>query len=328
MTWHDQHVLVTGAGGFIGSHVVEALVERGARVTAFLHYRRESAYGALTDVPSATLDQVRIVYGDVRDPDAVQEACTDQEVLFHLAASTSVAYSFAQPREVFETNVVGTYNILAAARRTRPSRLVVVSSSEVYGTAQHVPISEDHPLVGQSPYAASKIAAEKLSESFHRAYGLPVVLVRPFNSFGPRQTTRAVIPSLITQAQAGGPVRLGNLRPRRDFTFVADTANGIITAAEPEGAVGNVFNLGSGVAVAIADLVTEVEVIVGRPLEIQHDEARERPPASEVMRLVADSTRAHRVLAWHAKTPLRDGLVLTARWLEDHPLTPGRADPL
>lgn len=327
MTWHGRRVLVTGAGGFIGSHVVEALAEQGADVTAFLHYRREAPLGALVHLSADVMEHVRPVYADVRDPEAVLTACEDQDVVFHLAASISVAYSLVHPRDVVETNVIGTYNILAAARRCRPSRLVVASSSEVYGTAQHVPIGEDHPLVGQSPYAASKIAAEKLSQSFHRAYGVPVVVVRPFNTYGPRQSTRAVIPSLLSQALAGGPVRLGDIRPRRDFVYVEDTARGIVAAAASEGAVGNVVNLGTGTDVAIADLIPMVEGILGRRLDIEHDKGRDRPPNSEVMRLLADSGRARAVLGWQAHTSLQEGLRHTARWLAQHPISVSPLDP-
>lgn len=327
MTWHGRRVLLTGAGGFIGSHVAEVLAGHGAEVTAFLHYRRHDPLGALSHLPDETIKHVRPFYGDVRDPEAVLAACKDQQVVLHLAASISVAYSFIHPRDVFETNVNGTYNVLAAARLSHPWRVVVVSSSEVYGTAQHVPIGEDHPLVGQSPYAASKIAAEKLAESFHRSYGVPVVLVRPFNTYGPRQSTRAVIPSLLSQAMGGGPVHLGDIRPRRDFVYVGDTAAGIAAAAAAEGAVGNVFNLGTGADVAIGDLVPLVEEILGRKLDIRHDKGRDRPPASEVMRLVADSERARTIVGWQARTSLRDGLEHTIRWLERHPMSVSPLDP-
>ncbi len=319
MNLTGARALVTGAGGFIGSHVVELLVRRGAAVTAFMHYRGTPTTGAMAYLEPSVLAAVRLVQGDIRDAEAVDEAVAGQDAVLHLAASISVPYSFVRPRDVLDTNTVGTYNVLAAARRCRPGRVVVVSSSEVYGTAQYVPIDEGHPLVGQSPYAASKIAAEKLAESFHRAFGVAAVVARPFNAYGPRQTTRAVIPVVLAQAIAGRPVRLGSLSPRRDFTYVTDTAAGLVAAAEADAAVGSVFNLGSGQDISIGELVDLVGEVLGRPVAIEHEAERERPPASEVMQLKADASRARAILGWRATVPLREGLRRTAEWLAHHP---------
>jgi len=316
--WIDQKVLITGAGGFIGSHLTEALVQRGAKVRAFVHYNSRGDAGLLKLVPRERLDQVEIIAGDVRDPSAIREAVKDCDTVFHLGALISIPYSYVHPVEVAETNIIGTLNILTACKELGVSRLVHTSTSEVYGTARRVPIDEDHPLQGQSPYSASKIGADKLAESFYCAYGLPVVTVRPFNTFGPRQSARAVIPTIITQALAAETIHLGNLNTTRDFTYVLDTVAGFIAAAEAAGVEGQVFNLGTGVEIKIGDLAKKVIQIVGRKVEIETDSHRLRPQQSEVMQLLSDNSKARAEIGWSPKFTLDQGLETTVIWIRDH----------
>ncbi|OGO21148.1 MAG: NAD-dependent dehydratase, partial [Chloroflexi bacterium RBG_16_48_8] len=289
MGLEGQSVLVTGAGGFIGSHLVERLVGEGAQVRAFVHYNSRNDPGLLTYLPKDIQDQAKILAGDLRDSHAVREAVQDVSIVFHLGALISIPYSYRHPYEVAETNLMGTMNVLQACREWGIARLVYTSSSEVYGTALHVPINEDHPLQGQSPYSASKIGADKLAESFFCAYELPVVTVRPFNTYGPRQSDRAVVPTIITQALTKEVILLGNLDARRDLTFVSDTVDGFIKAATTHGIEGEVFNLGTGSEVTIRDLAKKVIAQVGHEMEIEIDPLRLRPDRSEVQRLMADS---------------------------------------
>lgn len=313
MDWSGVKVLVTGAGGFIGSHLVEELLVRGARVTAFIRYTSRTSVGFLTSLT----DEVQIVAGDLTELESVHRAMSDQEYVFHLGALIGVPYSFVHPREVVQVNTIGTLNILTAAREIEPRRVLLTSTSEVYGTARHVPIDEDHPLQAQSPYAASKIAADKLGESFHRSYDLPVTILRPFNAFGPRQSLRAVIPTIIAQALRGGPVKLGATSPRRDFTFVRDTARGMIRGAEVDEAIGEVVNLGTGHEISIGDLAAKILAVIGREAEIQSDEQRFRPPGSEVNRLCAANAKAARLLSWRPQYSLEEGLRETVTWMTE-----------
>ena len=294
--WQDKRVLVTGAGGFIASHLVETLVERGAGVRAFVRYNSRNDPGLLSLIPPDIFQQTEIIAGDLRDLPAVQSAVQDVDLVFHLGAITPIQYSYVHPAEVVETNMIGTMNVLLACRDEGVQCLVHTSTSEVYGTALRVPIDEDHPLRGQSPYSASKIGADMLAESFYRSYDLPVVTVRPFNIYGPRQSARAVIPTIITQVLTQSKVNLGNLDTWRDLTYVSDTVSGFLKTAEVPDIEGETFNLGSGREIRIGDLAQEVISIVGKPVKIVVDSNRLRPEKSEVQRLLSDNTRAKKVL--------------------------------
>jgi dTDP-glucose 4,6-dehydratase len=316
--WHDTQVLVTGAGGFIGSHLVENLVSKGTRVRAFVHYNSRGDAGLLRLVPRDVLDQVEIISGDICDPQAVQSAVKGCEVVFHLGALISIPYSYIHPTEVAQTNLMGTLNVLNACREHATERLVHTSTSEVYGTALQVPISESHPLQGQSPYSASKIGADKLAESYYCAFGLPVVTVRPFNTFGPRQSARAVIPTIITQALVRDAIHLGNLETRRDFTYVLDTVSGFLCAAEAEGVEGEVLNLGTGTEIKVGDLAEKIIRLVGRRVEVVCDEERLRPEQSEVQRLLSDNSKARQKINWQPEYTLEKGLEQTIQWVREH----------
>lgn len=319
MSWTGKPVLVTGAGGFIGSHLVEALVEAGAAVTAFVHYRSSGAPGLLSMAPLPVRRAIRLVAGDLRDPDAVSRAAAGQQVIFHLGALIAIPYSYQHPVDVVHTNVTGTLNALLAARHAGVERFVHTSTSEVYGTARQVPITEDHPLSPQSPYAASKVGADALVTAFHRSYDLPTVTVRPFNTYGPRQSGRAVIPSIAAQALHADEVRLGALTPTRDFTFVTDTVAGFLALATSDGAVGRTVNLGSGREITIGDLAGRIVEATGRDLPIVSTEERLRPAASEVERLLADATLARALTRWEPRVSLRDGLGQVIAFLRTHP---------
>jgi dTDP-glucose 4,6-dehydratase len=311
-----RRVLVTGAGGFIGSHLVAALVERGASVRGLVRYTSRGDRGALTWLDDSVGEEVEVVFGDVRDPESVAAATQGIEVVLHLAAQIAIPYSYVNPRDFFETNVLGTLNVARAALDHGVSRVVHTSTSEVYGTAQSVPITEDHPLETQSPYAASKLGADKLIDSFHRSFDLPATVLRPFNTYGPHQSARAVIPTIITQALAGGRVRLGSLDPRRDMTYVGDTAAGFIAAAESDAALGRTVQLGTGTDQSIGEIVKTVGELLGRELDVELDEQRVRPPDSEVMRLISSPALAGELLDWTPTVDLRTGLEHTLRWIE------------
>jgi len=314
--WAGRRVLVTGAGGFIGSHVVDRLVEDGASVRVLLRYTSRGDLGALAW--GSAVSELDVRHGDLRDRDAVQSATEGCEAIVHLGALIGVPYSYLAPGEVVETNVLGTLNVLQSARRREVESVTCVSSSEVYGTPDSVPITETHALRAQSPYAASKIGADMLALSFHASFGLPVGLVRPFNTYGPRQSARAVIPTLITQALAGGPVRLGGVESVRDFTYVEDTVRGLLAfAAWPE-APGAVVQLGTGVAVSIVELVALVGEVLGRSIDVETDRSRIRPRGSEVERLVSDPSAARERLGWASTVALREGVERTAAWLESN----------
>jgi len=318
MEWQERPVLVTGAGGFIGSHLVEELVRRQARVRAFVRYNSRGSRGFLDDFAPQLQERIEVVAGDLRDANAVAGAMNGVSAVFHLGALIAIPYSYRHPREVVETNVLGTLNVLTAARDRQVERVVHTSTSEVYGTAQYVPIDERHPLVGQSPYSASKIAADQIAESFHRAYGLPVTTVRPFNTYGPRQSARAVIPSIVSQAIAANKIFLGATHPTRDLVFVKDTVRGFIALAGCDQAVGQVVNLGSGREVSVRELAERIVALVGRPVELVFDATRLRPDKSEVDRLVADNRRARELAGWTPEVSLDEGLRATIDWIGDH----------
>jgi NAD dependent epimerase/dehydratase len=306
-----DRVLVTGAGGFIGSHLVERLVREGYTVRAFVHYNALNSWGNLERLPQEVLGAVEVLPGDLADAFMVDHAVAGCATVFHLGALIGIPYSYVAPAAYVATNVSGTLNVLQACRRHGVGRLVHTSTSEVYGTAQYVPIDEQHPLVGQSPYSASKIGADKLAESFFLSFGTPVVTVRPFNTYGPRQSARAVIPTIITQALTNGQVSLGSTDTVRDFTYAEDTAAGFVAAARAAGVDGEVINLGTGQAVTIADLVERVGRMVERPLAVVRDPQRVRPAASEVGRLLSNNDKARRLLSWTPLVDLDTGLTRT-----------------
>lgn len=303
----------------MGSHLVEHLVAHGCDVRCFVRYTSRNDKGLLGDLDKRVLDSVEIVAGDLRDPEAVRNAALGTHVIFHLGALIAIPYSYRNPGEVAETNVMGTLNVLQAARVCDIPRIVHTSTSEVYGTARMAPMPETHPLQAQSPYAASKIGADKLAESFHLSYGLPVTTIRPYNIFGPRQSERAVTPTIVNQALYRDVIRLGALSPTRDLTFVKDTVRAFRMLAECDEAVGGVFNVGTGTEVSIGDLATLVLELVGSNAPIVTDEERLRPETSEVFRLIADSSRAREVFGWTPDYTLRDGLLETIAWFREHP---------
>ncbi len=316
MRFEGKTVVVTGAGGFIGSHVVERLVADGARVRAMLRYTSRGQRGCLDQVPPDALANVEVVLGDVRDFDAVRAIIRGAGAVFHLAALIGIPYSYEHPQEVIDTNILGTSNVLLAAKELGAlERIILTSTSEVYGSAIRVPMDEDHPLQAQSPYSATKIAADALGVSFHRSFALPVTIVRPFNAYGPRQSARAVIPTILAQAIAGGPLRLGNLDTTRDFTYVEDTARAFVAIGGADDAIGEVVNAGSGCEISIRDIVRNAGEIVGRELTVEGDDQRMRPAKSEVSRLHSDSSKALRLAGWRPEISLDDGLRLTADWI-------------
>ena len=316
--WSGRRALVTGAGGFIGSHVVEELVRRGADVRAFVRYTSRGDHGWLEDLAPDVRASVDVYAGDLANPEAVAAATDGAAAILHLGALIPIPYSFRHPREFVAANVEGTLNVLEAARRAGVGRMVHTSTSEVYGSAQRVPMDESHPLHPQSPYAATKVAADQLVLSYVRSFELPAVVARPFNTYGPRQSARAIVPTLATQALARDVVRVGATSPTRDLTFVTDTAAGIVRCAEADGVVGEVVNLGSGTEVTIGDLAVKVLEAVGRDVALETDPARMRPAAAEVDRLLADAAKAGSLLGWQPAVPLEDGLRRTVEWLRAH----------
>jgi dTDP-glucose 4,6-dehydratase len=317
--WQDKRVLVTGAGGFIGSQLVERLLAEGAQVRAFVRYNSRADSGYLRYVPPALSGNLEVMAGDLREWQTIRQAVRDCEIVFHLGALISIPYSYHHPYEVAEVNFMGTLNILMACRYLDVKRLVHTSTSEVYGTARRVPIDESHPLQGQSPYSASKIGADKLAESFFCSYDLPVVTVRPFNTFGPRQTARAVIPTIISQALGTCTIHLGNLSTKRDFNYVSDTVRGFLLAAEAPGVEGQVFNLGTGQEISIGEIAQKIIGMVGNPVKIVVDPERLRPEPSEVMRLLSDNCLARERLGWQPEVSLEEGLEQTIGWVQAHP---------
>jgi NAD dependent epimerase/dehydratase len=308
-----RKVLVTGAGGFIGSHLVERLSERGANVRALVRYNSNSAAGWLDRSP--VRQHVDVVFSNVEDRDGVRKAMHGVDAVFHLAALIGIPYSYDAPDSYVRTNIGGTLNVLQAARDQQVGLVVHTSTSEVYGSAAFVPMTEEHPLRGQSPYSATKIGADKLAEAFHLSFGLPVVTVRPFNTYGPRQSERAVIPTIVAQVLGGQRLRLGNLGPTRDFTYVTDTVEGFIRAAESDRAIGQVVNLGTGTEVSIGDLAERIMAKVGRTVPVEAEDERIRPTGSEVDRLCSDNARARALLEWQPRVSLDEGLGRTIEWL-------------
>ncbi|MFI1968719.1 NAD-dependent dehydratase [Streptomyces cinnamoneus] len=319
-------VAVTGAEGFIGSHLVEALVADGHRVRAMVQYNSFSSFGWLEDLPEDVMAQVEVVLGDVRDPGSVQGLVTGAETVYHLAALIAIPYSYRAPHSYVETNVMGTLNVLEAVRHLGVPRLVHTSTSETYGTAQTVPISEDHPINTQSPYAASKAGGDRLADSYHASFELPVVTLRPFNTYGPRQSMRAVIPTVVAQVAAGErTITLGDLRPTRDFSYVKDTVAAFraVGTAPADDVVGRTFNAGTGEEISVGDLVTLVGKLMDTDLTVREDPRRLRPAGSEVMRLVCDSSRLRAATGWAPAHTLEEGLRETVAFFRD-PVNLGR----
>jgi NAD dependent epimerase/dehydratase len=314
--WKNRQVLVTGAGGFIGSHLAERLVQLGAKTRCFLRYTSQGSAGWLASSPVRS--ELEIIHGDVRDYESVLHAVEGIDVIFHLAALVGIPYSYQSPRSYVQTNIEGTLNVLETARRRETERIVCTSTSEVYGSALCVPIDENHLLQGQSPYSATKIGADKIAESYRLSFSLPVSIARPFNCYGPRQSSRAVIPTIITQALAQSSVKLGNLHTTRDFNFVSDTVEGFIAIAETPATIGRTLNIGSGTETSIRELTEVIFDLIGTKSPIEIEEQRVRPETSEIDRLCANSLLLSQLTTWRPKVPLRDGLTRTIEWIDQN----------
>jgi dTDP-glucose 4,6-dehydratase len=312
----SNKVLVTGAGGFIGSHLVERLLKQGYLVRAFVRYNSKNNYGWIDGLMSPNLE---VVTGDIRDYDLVFSAMKDCNSVFHLAALIGIPYSYVSPLAYIRTNIEGTYNILESARKLKLKNVIITSTSETYGSAQYTPIDEKHPLVGQSPYSASKISADEISLSYFRSFDLPVKIVRPFNTYGPRQSARAIIPSIIVQLlYEKGKINLGNLLPIRDFTFVSDTVNGFIEIYNEDKLVGEVANIGVGNGISILDLYNKISKLMNIESEVHNDEIRIRPDKSEVNKLICDNSKLKKYTNWNQEYSFDDGLMKTVEWIKDN----------
>jgi nucleoside-diphosphate-sugar epimerase len=324
-SWEGRRTLVTGGGGFIGGHLAVALARAGAEVRALCKYNSRGGRGTLDWFSPADTEAIEVLPGDLRDAESVATAARGVEAIFHLGAQIAIPYSYANPRDFFETNVLGALNLAQAALAADARRVVHVSTSEVYGAVSTWPITEQHALGPRSPYAASKVGADALMESFHAAHGLPVVTARPFNTYGPHQSARAIIPTIVTQALSGTPLRLGSLEPRRDLTFVSDTVAGLIAIAGADGVLGTTLQLGSGSDASVGELAALVGELLGVELTIEVDPARVRPAGSEVQRLLCDHALATRLTGWEPAVELRDGLEQTIAWLREnrHRYRPG-----
>ncbi len=316
MNWNGKKVLVTGAGGFIGSHLTERLVELGASTRALVHYNALGTWGWLDHSPCK--EEIEVISGDICDRDSVHHAMQGVDAVFHLAALIAIPYSYRAPESYVRTNIIGTLNVLQAARDLGTERVVHTSTSEVYGTARYVPIDEQHPLQGQSPYSASKLSADKIAESFHLSFEVPVVTVRPFNTFGPRQSARAIIPTIISQVMVGQSVRLGSTTPTRDLNFVSNTVDGFVKAAVVPEAIGKTVNLGSGREISVGDLAHLIARLMGQEIEVECDQQRLRPSGSEVERLLADNSLARTLLGWEPEVDLEQGLLQTIDWMSQY----------
>ena len=314
----NKKALVTGADGFIGSHLAEALLDEGYSVKAFIYYNSFNSWGWLDTLPKSKLKHIEVFAGDIRDPNGVRTAMKGADTVFHLAALIGIPFSYHSPDSYIDTNVKGTLNVLQAARDLGTGKVVVTSTSEVYGTARYAPIDEKHPLQGQSPYSASKIGADKIAESFHLSFGLPVVTARPFNTYGPRQSARAIIPTIITQLLNGAKeIKLGSLAPTRDLNYVADTCAGFMALAASPEAVGKTVNIGSGKEISVGDLAGLLMKLSGRKARIKTEALRKRPAKSEVERLLADNTLIKELTGWAPKVSLEKGLLKTIAWFRD-----------
>lgn len=315
-----QKVLVTGADGFIGSHLVESLLQEGYQVTAFCFYNSFGSWGWLDSLPKEKLKKVNVYTGDIRDPYGVLKALEGIDIVFHLAALIGIPYSYSSPENYVDTNIKGTLNVLQAARKHKTSRVLVTSTSEVYGTARYVPIDEKHPLQAQSPYSATKIAADHMAEAFYRSFDLPVVVVRPFNTFGTRQSLRAVIPTIITQVLNGSSVALGETNSFRDFNYVKDVCDAFIMIARSSKVIGEEINIATQKEVSIKELVRLIESLIEpvKPVQIVQKKERMRPSKSEVMRLCGSRKKLTQLTGWSPKYTLRSGLLETIEWIRNH----------
>jgi len=319
MTLRDKKVLVTGAAGFIGSHLVEALVKKAAKVKAFVHYNSKTSCGSISLLDKEIRNNIEICYGDLRELDTLKKVISKSDFVFNLAALVGIPYSYLHPHEVVMTNIIGTLNLLTAARDAGVKKFVQTSTSEVYGSPDRVPIKETSTLKPQSPYSASKIGSDAIALSFYYSFGLPVAIVRPFNAYGPRQSARAVIPTIICQALLGDTLRLGAIYPRRDFTYVEDIVEGFIKIAESGSSVGEVINIGTGKDVSIGEAVKLIGNILVKRLQILQDSKRIRPKKSEVIRLRADNSKARKLLNWGPKFSLEEGLKKTIDFIAANP---------
>ena len=318
MNLKGKKVLVTGAGGFIGSHLTEKLVEIGASVRAMVKYNSRNDHGLLELLPSAIKNEIEIVMGDLRDAETVRTLTKDVNIVFHLGAIIAIPFSYIRPSEVIETNVMGTLNVLTGAKEAGVKKIIHTSTSEVFGTAQYIPIDEKHLLQGQSPYSASKIGADKIAESFYKTYDLPVATIRPFNTYGPRQSARAIIPTIITQALTKKTIYLGSLQPTRDLTYVGDTVDAFVKVAEADNTVGEVINIGSNYEISIGALAEKILALMGKNNKIISDDERFRPENSEVERLCADNSKARQLIGWEPRISLEDGLKKTIDWIKEN----------
>ena len=314
----EKSVLITGAGGFIGSHLTERLVEDGNNVKAFIRYNSRNDWGMLEQLPPEIINSMEIISGDLRDQNAINNSAKNIDIIFHLGSLIAIPYSYKNPREVIETNILGTLNVLNAAKENEIDKIVHTSTSEVYGTAKYVPIDEDHPLQGQSPYSASKIGADKLVESYYRSFELPITTIRPFNTYGPRQSARAVIPTIISQALTRNKIHLGSLEPTRDYTYVLDTVKAFIKIAKSPKSVGEVINVGSNFEVSIGQLADKIFSLLNKDIEITTDFDRIRPKKSEVERLWCDNTKARKLLNWEPNVSLDEGLTNVIEWIKNN----------
>jgi NAD dependent epimerase/dehydratase len=323
--WANKTVLVTGAGGFIGSQLVERLLDQGASVCAFVRYNSRNDLGFLTDLRGSN-ERLTIVSGDIRDLDTVRKIAVDMDTIFHLAALVGIPYSYQHVHQVIEVNTIGTLNVLTAARENRAKRVVHTSTSEVYGTARTIPIDESHPRQPQSPYSASKIAADAIALSYHRSFDVPVAICRPFNTYGPRQSDRAIIPALIAQALHKDEIVVGSLTPTRDFTYVADTVEGLMKVAEADACIGEEINLGTGHEISIGDLLKKITSLVGRDVKVTQSAERMRPATSEVQRLCSNNAKARALAGWSPSVSLDEGLSSTLKWIANssHLYAPNR----
>ncbi len=319
MSWKNKKVLITGSEGFIGSHLTERLLELGADIRAFVLYNSFGRYGWLDDLSKQQLDKLEIFMGDIRDANNVYQAMEDVDIVFHLAALIGIPYSYRSPESYVATNVLGTLNVLQAARKTNIEKFIHTSTSEVYGTALYTPIDEKHPLQGQSPYSASKIGGDMIAESYYRSFDVPVAIIRPFNTYGPRQSARAIIPTIISQIANGKKtISLGSLEPIRDFTFVKDTVDGFIKVAEKDEMIGNLVNIGSGCSTTIGDLSKKIIDLMKADVIIKKEKERIRPKKSEVKNLICDNTKAKCLIGWHPSCSLETGLQQTITFIKNH----------
>lgn len=322
MQLKSKKILITGADGFIGSHLTETLIQEGYDVRAFVYYNSFNSWGWLDTLNSSIKSQLDVFAGDIRDPHGVKSAMKGCDVVMHLAALIAIPYSYHSPDAYVDTNIKGTLNVMQAARELGTEKIVVTSTSEVYGTALTVPISEDHPLQGQSPYSATKIGADQIALSFYRSFQTPVSIIRPFNTYGPRQSARAIIPTVITQIASGkSQIKLGSLHPTRDFNFIQDTVRGFLTVAESDKSIGEVINIGSGFDISIGDTVKLIAEIMGKEIQVETEKERLRPDKSEVERLLADHSKAKKLLGWEPKyagiSGLKRGLSETINWFQN-----------